>query len=129
MVRAWFPAKAVALRIIATIRRSVAIGRSGHSAAHGYSVTIRNNVARACNGIALIHSIVTMGCVPSWFYVSIERGIAIGRSRRGVAIGRSIAMRNNVAKSVAFPFRAPFLHTSVAIRHYAYTLFRVHFQI
>lgn len=63
MVRAWFPAKAVALRIIATIRRSVAIGY-----------------------------------VPRWFDVSIERVVAIERSRRGVAIGRSIAMRNSVAK-------------------------------
>ena len=100
MVRAWFPAKAVALRIIATIRRSVAIGRSGHSAAHGYSVTIRNNVARVCNGIALIHSIVTMGCVPSWFYVSIERGIAIGRS---------IAMRDKVAKRRGVSISRPVL--------------------
>lgn len=66
MVRAWFPAKAVALRIIATIKRS------GPSVAIGY--------------------------VPRWFDVSIERVVAIERSRRGVAIGRSIAMRNSVAK-------------------------------
>ena len=66
MVRAWFPAKAVALRIIATIRRS------GHSVAVGY--------------------------VPRWFYVSIERVVAIECSGHSVTIGRSIAIRNSVAK-------------------------------
>lgn len=77
MVRAWFPAKAVALRIIATIRRS------GHSVAIGY--------------------------VPRWFYVSIERVVAIARSRHSVAIGRSIAMRNSVAQRRSVPISRPVL--------------------
>ncbi|KXB52382.1 hypothetical protein HMPREF3190_00832 [Umbribacter vaginalis] len=41
-----------------------------------------------------------MGCVPSWFYVSIECGIAIGRS---------IAMRDKVAKRRGVSISRPVL--------------------